>query len=214
MSLQRVLFRADSRPGLSEIGYLSPLNSSEGDIVSLSDLASLGSFVSGFAVLVSLVFLYFQLKQINAQVVQAERNQQAATRAVRTSRIVEIMIGTTEPSLADAIAKGRAGSADITDTQIRQFFAYSNARFYNAQDTFQQFRQGLLDNTILESLVDGLKVSLSHPGTRAFFENHRTSFGVEFVKFVQGLAAETPLNVSSDAADRWRTDVGALRARA
>ena len=182
--------------------------------MSLSDLASVGSFISGFAVLVSLVFLYFQLKQINAQVVQAERNQQAATRAVRTSRIVEIMLGTAEPSLAEAIAKGRDGSADITDTQIHQFFAYSNARFYNAQDTFQQFRQGLLDNAILESLVDGLRVSLSHPGTRAFFENHRTAFGIEFVKFVQSLATETPLNLSSDAVAQWRADVAALGARA
>jgi len=182
--------------------------------MSLSDLASVGSFISGFAVLVSLVFLYFQLKQINAQVVQAERNQQAATRAVRTSRIVEIMLGTAEPSLAEAIAKGRDGSADITDTQIHQFFAYSNARFYNAQDTFQQFRQGLLDNAILESLVDGLRVSLSHPGTRAFFENHRTAFGIEFVKFVQSLATETPLNRSSDAVAQWRADVAALGARA
>ncbi len=182
--------------------------------MSLSDLASLGSFVSGLAVLVSLVFLYFQLRQINAQVTQAERNQLAATRAVRTSRIVEIMIGTAEPSLADAIAKGRAGLTAITDTESRQFLAYSGARFYNAQDTFQQFRQGLLDKTILESLVDGLRVSLSHPGTRAFFEDHRTNFSVEFVNFVQSLAAETPLDLSSDSAARWRNSVAALRATA
>jgi hypothetical protein len=41
--------------------------------MSLSDLASLGSFVSGVAVLVSLVFLYFQLRQMNAQVLQTEK---------------------------------------------------------------------------------------------------------------------------------------------
>jgi hypothetical protein len=62
--------------------------------MSLSDLASIGSFVSGFAVLVSLIFLYFQLRQIHAQVLQEEKNQQAANRAVRTSRIVEILMGT------------------------------------------------------------------------------------------------------------------------
>jgi len=41
-----------------------------------SDLASLGSFASGFAVLVSLIFLYFQLRLVNRQVLQAERQQQ------------------------------------------------------------------------------------------------------------------------------------------
>jgi hypothetical protein len=49
--------------------------------MSLSDLAALGSFVSGVAVLVSLVFLYFQLRQVGAQVQQAERNQQAMIQA-------------------------------------------------------------------------------------------------------------------------------------
>jgi hypothetical protein len=42
--------------------------------MSLSDLASLGSFVSGAAVLVSPVFLYFQLRQLSGQVKQAEKN--------------------------------------------------------------------------------------------------------------------------------------------
>jgi hypothetical protein len=132
---------------------------------------------------------------------------------VRSSRIVEIMLGTAEPSLADAIAKGRAGSTDITDTQIRQFFDYSNARFYNAQDTFQQFRKGLLDSAIFESLVVGLKVSLSHPGTLAFFEHNRDSFSGDFGKFVQGLAAETSLDLSSDTVAQWRESVAALKAK-
>jgi hypothetical protein len=181
--------------------------------MSLSDLASLGSFVSGFAVLVSLIFLYFQLRQINVQVVQAERNQLAATRAVRTSRIVDILMGTAEPSIADALNKGNAGSADITDTQIRQFFAYNSARFYNAQDTFQQYQQGLLDEAIFESLVAGLKVSLSHPGTLAFFENQVLGLSAEFAEFVRKLAAETPLKLSNDTV-KWRADVVALKARA
>lgn len=45
--------------------------------MSLSDLAALGSFVGGVAVLVSLIFLYFQLRQIGAQMAQADNNQRA-----------------------------------------------------------------------------------------------------------------------------------------
>jgi hypothetical protein len=36
--------------------------------MTLSDLAALGSFVSGLAVLVSLIFLWFQLRQMNEQI--------------------------------------------------------------------------------------------------------------------------------------------------
>ena len=43
--------------------------------MSLSQLAEIGSFTSGVAILASLIFLYFQLRQINQQVKQAEKNQ-------------------------------------------------------------------------------------------------------------------------------------------
>lgn len=181
--------------------------------MSLSDLASIGSFVGDFAVLVSLILLYFQLRQISAQIRLAERNQQAANRSVRTSRIVEIFMGAVEPSIADALAKGNAGAPDITDTQIRQFFAYSAARFYNAQDTFQQFQQGFLDDAIFASLVEGLKVSLAEPGALAFFNGRQKGFSDDFVKFVRNLASEVSLNLSDETAG-WRADVLALRARA
>jgi hypothetical protein len=51
--------------------------------MSLSDLASLGSFVSGFAVLISLIYLSLQVRQ-------TKRNQQIAIRHSRASRIVEL----------------------------------------------------------------------------------------------------------------------------
>jgi hypothetical protein len=53
--------------------------------MSLSDLASLGSFVSGFAVLISLIYLSLQVRQ-------TKRNQQIAIRHSRASRIVALQL--------------------------------------------------------------------------------------------------------------------------
>jgi hypothetical protein len=74
--------------------------------MSLSQLAEIGSFTSGVAILASLIFLYFQLRQINQQVKQAEKNQQSAIRQGRASRSVSIVLTGIEPSLADAFVKG------------------------------------------------------------------------------------------------------------
>ena len=49
--------------------------------MSLSDLASLGSFVSGLAVMISLIYLAVQIRQ-------AERNQKAMIQQGRTARMV------------------------------------------------------------------------------------------------------------------------------
>src|SRR5215472_17064452 len=57
--------------------------------MSLSDLASLGSFVSGVAVLASLIFLFFQIRQMPEQVKRSEKNQQAAVGQGRAAILTE-----------------------------------------------------------------------------------------------------------------------------
>jgi len=74
--------------------------------MTLSDLAALGSFISELAVLISLFFLYFQLRQVNVQAQQAERTQQATIRHTRAARIVDIALASAELSWADAVRKG------------------------------------------------------------------------------------------------------------
>ena len=67
--------------------------------MSLSNLASLGSFVSGFAVLISLIYLALQVRQ-------SERNQQIAIRHSRASRIVELQLALADPAVAVAWRHG------------------------------------------------------------------------------------------------------------
>src|SRR5215472_11229819 len=68
--------------------------------MSLSDLASLGSFVSGAAVLASLVFLFFQMRQMTEQVRQTERNQRATINQERIAQYSDRLLRWSEPSLA------------------------------------------------------------------------------------------------------------------
>jgi hypothetical protein len=58
--------------------------------VSLSDLASIGSFVSALAVVVTLAFLLIQTRQTN-------RNQQSLMQQARTERTVGLRLNQTEP---------------------------------------------------------------------------------------------------------------------
>ncbi len=61
--------------------------------MSLSDFASLGSFVSGFAVLISLIYLALQVRL-------TKRNQQISIRHSRASRIVELHLALADPAVA------------------------------------------------------------------------------------------------------------------
>ena len=182
--------------------------------MSLSELAQIGSFISGVAVLTSLIFLYFQLRQINHQVKQAEKNQQSAIRQGRATRTVDIVLTGTEPSLADAFVKGASGMEDISPTQLTQYSNVCRAIFINSDDTFYQHKDGLLDEAGFAGFVAGMKESFRYPGFRAQWKSARRNYGIEFVEFMDKLVAETPVIPPADVLAGWRADVAAEKAMA
>jgi hypothetical protein len=146
--------------------------------VSLSDLAALGSFISGLAVLISLIFLYFQLRQVNAQVQQAERNQQASIRQGRMAVSVDMSLAQMEPSAAEAILKGLSGADDISDTQFAQFNSYCRAVFYVGEDAFYQHSEGGLNETAFGVFVGRMSASFALPSFRLAWKTVRGIHGV------------------------------------
>lgn len=175
--------------------------------MSLSDLSSLGSFVSGVAVLISLIFLYFQLRQVNTQVIQAERNQQAAIRQGRATRTVGMLLETTNASVADAVTKGWSGQPDISETQFYQFAQVCRATFVNSEDTFYQHAEGLLNETAFASFVAGMKGSFRAAGFRAQWKRTRNNYGTEFAEFMDKMRAEVSVEPSFDVFALWKRDV-------
>jgi hypothetical protein len=182
--------------------------------MSLSELAEMGSFISGVAILSSLVFLYFQLRQINQQVIQAEKNQQSAIRQGRATRTVDIVLTGTEPSLADAFVKGTFGDEDISLTQLSQFSAVCRATFVNSEDTFYQHKERLLDEAGFVGFVAGMKGTLHYPGFRAQWKSARRNHGIEFVEFMDKLLAETPVAPRFDILARWEASIATEKAMA
>ncbi len=172
--------------------------------MSLSDLASIGSFVSALAVLVSLAYLSLQLKQ-------AERNQQASIRAARASRLIDLFMGSTEPSVAEAVLRGLQGSDDISEIQVSQFVNYCLARLFNAEDAFYQHKEGLLNDFYFEGVTNGLKYSFARPGMRAVYKRQRNLFGGEFTEFADTVLAATPVTQSESQVSQFRADVAAER---
>jgi hypothetical protein len=170
--------------------------------MTLSDLASLGSFVSGFAVMVSLVFLYFQLRQLSQQVKQGEKNQQASIRQGRASRSVAISIGAADSALANAVFKAATGAQDLTAQDLFQFSRYSHAVFTNHEDAFYQNQDGLLTDSAFAAFVRSMQSALRRPAFRVQWKRARLNYGAEFAEFMDTLVARTPIEpLSFDPAE-------------
>src|SRR5512135_546566 len=159
--------------------------------MSCSDVSSLGNFASGIAVLVSLIFLYFQVRQVNQQVRQAERNQRATIAQVRASRTVDIALRVTDPGVATAVQKAMGGE-DLTAIELRQFTAFVRAFLINNEDTFLQRHPGVLEDAAYRAWLTSVGASMSNPAFRVAWQMQRHIIGAEFTAFLDRLTAETP----------------------
>ena len=176
--------------------------------MSLSDLASLGSFVSGFAVLISLIYLALQVRQ-------TKRNQQIAIRHSRVSRIVELHVALADPGVADAWLRGSGSPQEITRTELSQYIHLCRAHFFHFEDSFYQREGGLLNDAAFETVVAGARLLARSPGLRAAWKIARPNFGGQFRDFMDGVvagaAAELPVDLSLEA---WKVAFASEASRA
>jgi hypothetical protein len=176
--------------------------------MSLSDLASLGSFVSGIAVLISLIYLALQVRQ-------AERNQQTSIRHSRVSRSVEFQLTTADPGVVDAWQGGLlgAGAKEMTESQQSQFLALCRGLFFHLEDSFYQHEEGLLNEEAFETMLASARVFAGNPGARAAWKTLRRNFAGRFAKFMDDIVAQATRNPTRPALDEWKAACAAETSR-
>ncbi len=150
--------------------------------MSLSDLASLGSFVSGVAVLISLIYLALQVRQ-------TKRNQQIAIRHSRATRVVELHLALADSAVASAWLHGTGSPGELTATELGQFINLCRALFFHFEDSFYQREEGLLNDDAFETVVAGVRLSARSPGWRAAWKLARPNFAGRFLDFMDGVVA-------------------------
>ncbi len=166
--------------------------------MSLSALASLGSFVSGFAVLISLIYLALQVRQ-------TERNQQISIRHSRVSRTVELHVALADPAVALAWLHGTGSPQQITRTELSQFTHLCRAHFFHFEDSFYQREEGLLNDAAFETVVAGARLLARSPGVRAAWKLTRPNFGGRFLDFMDGVVAASAAQPAVDLSlEAWK----------
>jgi hypothetical protein len=133
-----------------------------GNVMSLSDLASIGTLASSVAVFVSLIYLGLAMRQ-NA------KHTRALIHQGRIERIMDSQLRAAEPALAAAIIAGNGGEPTPDAILRHQFNIYCWAVFMSMEDTFAQHAEGLIGDEQFKHLRRGLAGAMSQPGVRAFF---------------------------------------------
>jgi hypothetical protein len=176
--------------------------------MNLTDLASIGSLLSGAAVLGSLIYLGLQVRQ-------TEKNQQALVQQGRAQRVGNAVFNLAGEEISALYHKGARRPETLTGPELDRFLMICRAAFLSAEDSYIQHEAGLMNATAYASFVAGVHANLSSPGFRAAWSLLSPYFGAGFVAFMNTHIAERPLPVAPpDPLERWKAVVSGLYAGA
>ena len=170
--------------------------------MTLSDLASLGSFVSGIAVLVSLVYLALQIRQNS-------KHSQALIQQGRAARISDTALRIAELREDDGLNDCFEGATEASAKDVSRFLNVARAVFISAEDSFVQAEEGLLGPTAFESYKVSLRAGMGSPGMAAAWMMTRDMYEPKFRTFMDGMLGD--LNKSAPRSiEAWRTALTSL----
>lgn len=171
--------------------------------MTLSDLAALGSFVSGIAVLVSLIYLSLQIRQNTLA-------HRATAHKVRADFVMESLHQLGDPVLASTFVRGAAGDRTLSEAEFTQFNAYMHAWFVGMSEIHWLHQRGMLDEDAFQGSIAALRARLQSPGIRAEWSVVRPVMPEHFRVEVDRLMAEqAPAPPANRPFEQWKTALSA-----
>jgi hypothetical protein len=153
--------------------------------MTLSDLASIGSLVSGIAVLASLIFVGLQLRQ-NTQAVRAEASQ---AHSQNWQNIVTPIIDNGEVARLWRLCLGSIN--DLTDDENVRFLSLASGIFRFWEGSRLQWRHGQLDTEHWQYVERQIEDVAGASGIKDYWVKRGHWHSTEFAKWYETLSSGT-----------------------
>lgn len=153
----------------------------------LREIGDLANFIAAVGVVISLLFVAYEVKQNTDASLAANRHTVIA--ALRE----QLLVRAQSPSLAAAIDAATLGT-DLTPAQRSQYIAYLFAVIKSVEEAYFQYIEGDLDKEYLDTRIAGLMNSnfLGNEFGRTFYADNknRGEITAEFARAVDAKLAE------------------------
>ena len=165
--------------------------------MTLSDLASLGSFVSAVAVSITLVFLLIQTRQSN-------RNQRAMMQQGRAAQQVDLLLRCANEDMSAVRLRFLAGDLTMNDEEVDTALYTYLAIWRSFEDSFLQHKLGTIGQESFETDAAIIRFLFTYPSQRATWRLVRPRYASEFRDYANGIMNETKATQPVPEADLWR----------
>jgi len=154
--------------------------------MSLNDLANLGQIIGALTVVISLIYVAFQIRQ-----------NTAAIRSATAQSVHEHFAGwynafACDGSLSQIAINGLKDYGSLSETEKARFVALFMAFLSYGQNAFLKRRQGLLSPSLWNGREQVLMNLIGAPGGKGLWKERAYLFGEEFRRHVDDLMKRTP----------------------
>ena len=150
-------------------------------------LGAVGDFVSGIAVLATLVYLLIQTRQSTEQLRQnteATRNAAFEASQAAGTRFRELLIA--NPEAAELLERGIRDFAQVEKSERFQLDLLLQSFFLNVQSSYIRNVVRAIDPAEFERMQPILDRVLQGAGTRTWWGRRRSEFSPEFRALIEG----------------------------
>jgi hypothetical protein len=148
--------------------------------MSLSDLAAVGSFVSGIAVLISLIYLAYQVRQsMHATRSQIHQNVLSGWQGVAA------LVSHNAQAFAVGLASTEASFSAMSDADKLTYLAVIYAFFKHYENSYLQYQEGLIRKEDWAAWANHIFMYWRMPGVQHWWKLRRDTFSPAFVHFLE-----------------------------
>ena len=157
----------------------------------ITTLAAWGEFLGGIAVVVSLIYLAFQVRQSRDQMIQNSRLISAQTTAATSQvRLMTYSLIVQDPEVARIWWDGLEDRDSLSDADRRRFDPLFTMQFHSDAQQFQFHRDGIGSPVQWDIVEAGLRRSAQSSGVQQWLRDWRGSQSKEFCDYFDGLIRE------------------------
>ena len=164
-------------------------------------LGNLGDFVGGVGVVVTLVYLAFQIRQNT-------RASRAATLLGLTNAWQDYLFTWASPELVELRTRAEADPTSVSESDYVRLYAYARILFRRFENDYFQYRSGTFSHDAWEGYRQSLAVDvLSSANARAFWQQQHSTFAPEFIAFMNTQVESARKIGQADlatAASKWK----------
>jgi len=164
--------------------------------MTLEQIYYLSQTIASIAVVYSLIYLGLQVRH-------AERSQRGVMQQGRADRTSRASLALASPKFARVWQRGLSADPGLSRDEFAQWMLLCRANFLSGEDSFMQYKAGLLAKAAFESYVAGIQFYMSNPGMRVAWQLSSGHFGAEFCGFIESILKETAIAHVPDAYAEW-----------